>query len=135
MTPADELEATLCRAYRREAELYARAVAAAGGHDAVTDWLAAANDVLVEVAAVEAEIAATKAAWNRRGGRPGPELAAALNDVADQIQRLVALVDASRGELEERRRRMLPVLDGSIRQRRMRAAYDSAADGRRGDRP
>src|SRR5205807_9437004 len=81
---------------------------------------------LDEVKAIDASIAASKLAWQSSAEKAGPELAAALADVADLIKRLATHVSGCTEQALAQQRRLEPQLDGLVRGQQMQRAYGSA---------
>ncbi len=122
--PPDDLEAVLCAAYHEQAGLYARALPLCA--PPADGELPPANELVAllnEVAAVEARIAAAKARWRQEGRTPGAALQQALARVAELLRALSARIDGAIGDVEVRRARLMPQLEGLSQARRMEQAY------------
>lgn len=122
---ANSLEQRLCDAYRRQIECYERALCMIGqaADDIESDWTTELQTILDEVTTIERSSATDKQTWTQAGKAPGPELRSALDTLAERIQAVAGLVDRRLAALSERRQRLLPELEGIMRQRRMMQAY------------
>lgn len=125
-----ELEKRLITGYRRQAERYALAQRIVEEQvDDVFDpvasesWVNRLGSVLREVAALDADLAGDKDAWRKAGFVAGPELNALLELIAATIQHISQGIDRHLTTLMARRDRLLPEIDGFIRQRKMMQAY------------
>jgi hypothetical protein len=123
-------EALLCQAYREEADHYTQALALAEdlsralheelGADAQLHTLAVHLD---QVAVIEARIATTKQAWQKKGQKPGTELKKVLEQVAEQLERLARCLHGAEQEALRQKIALAPRLDSVIRGQQMRRAY------------
>ena len=122
------LEQRLAKAYADQAAHYDIALGILErtdiDHDgSVLDLQAA----LKEVARIDASITDDKAVWLQSGNSPGPALRGILERLAQQIRILAQHVDRRVVALTAKRQRIVPELDGFLRQRRMLQAYDKYA--------
>lgn len=128
--PPETAEASLFQAYQAEAEHYARALRlaqtlrfrlqqGASVQEEMTLILACLDDVRT----IEARIAETRTQWQQSGRKPGPELSAALNRVAELLASLAPLIGAAEKQALTRLGELRPQLDASSRARQMQHAY------------
>lgn len=124
------IEPLLVQAYRDEAALYTQALpvaealgAAEPQAEALESPLAHLQMLLSEVAVIEARIALAKQTWLKAERQPGPELAGAINRVAELIQRLLAPIQRAEREATAQKQRLAPELDALVRGRQMLRAY------------
>jgi hypothetical protein len=132
MTPTPPSEATLCAAYRDQAERYRQAVALAAPLAALirageehAERLGRVTALLAEVAAVEERGRPGRAEWVRAGGRPGAELRVVLTEVTHLIGALGRALAAAEWEATACHARLAAEIDALIRGRAMRRAYTS----------
>jgi hypothetical protein len=126
----NELEQVLAAGYRRQASCYAQALQMARTVEAAVQLgedqgppMQHLIAVLDEVAAIEADMSAAKQLWQRSARRPGPELQAALDQVAGLIQALQACVGSAAQHARAETERLAPQLDRLVRGRQMQTAY------------
>ncbi len=127
--PGDNLNA-LCEGYRREAELYTRALGIADelllalgqGQDPAEPSRRLAG-VLDEVAAVESRLAEPKRRGRAGGARTDPRLQSVLAEVTAQVAQLLERTRQAEQEAAARHACLLPELDVAARARHMRSAY------------
>jgi hypothetical protein len=125
------LEATLCAAYRDQADLYAKALACCT-HELSTvkpgqhahDWLPQLVQILDRVAVIERQLATVKEEWQRQNRPAGPALRTCLARVADLLRPLAAVIDRTIESLEADRNKLIPQIEQVARLRRMQQAYD-----------
>jgi outer membrane murein-binding lipoprotein Lpp len=117
-----ELEAVLADTYRAEADCYARAVALLDQADA-DPQLSHLAAILAEVAALEGQIAPSKAAWQKLAQPPGPPLRQAVDELAELLRTLNARVEALATEVEQRKRALAPQVHEVVRFQQMQQAY------------
>ncbi len=133
MTPTPE-EAELTTAYRQEAEHYRRALARAlpladllARGQAADASLRGMTEALDAVALIEQHIGPAKARFHTRGQPAGPELQAALDEVAGLIQQLLGHGAEAEAQARARRDQLLPQITATARRRQMLDAYGSPA--------
>ena len=125
------LEATLCAAYREQAELYGLALALWGPRVAsgVDGWLPQLISLLDRVAAIESRIAVEKQQWQNEHRPPSAELAICLARIAELLRNLSATVNQAIGQVESDRAQLVPQLEGFARLGRMQQAYQRTLQG------
>jgi hypothetical protein len=121
--PVDLLEQRLLAGYRGQASQYERALHLIATHKAEKEWAPELLNILQVLAALDAGMANDKAAWRVSGRVPGAELRTLLDHLAGQIRALAGHVDGQVADLLARKERLVPEMDGFIRQRSMLQAY------------
>jgi hypothetical protein len=124
-----ELEQRLLRGYQEQLRQYDRvAVLAPGWLPADDSWAHELNLVLKDVAALDAAMADDKEAWRRSERRPGSELGALLERLAEKLGTMAAGINRHVADIEARKDRLLPQIDELIQKRRMLRAYGQYGD-------
>jgi hypothetical protein len=133
----DDLEQRLLAGYRQQLQNYENAwlvlvgrVPTDGQTHAPSDWLPRLQDPLQRVADLDRAMAHDKAVWQQNAGKPGRELSAVLDQLAEKIRVLKEAIDAEVADLLVRKQRLLPVMDDFIRQRWMLNAYGQTSEPR-----
>ncbi len=80
MTP--DVQQRLLEGYREQLRLYDQAAAIIDQTNTQTDWANGLNDLLAEIARLDAAMADDKVAWRRFGPRPGE-----VSELIEQIAR------------------------------------------------
>jgi hypothetical protein len=128
--PPSALESRLIQAYAAQASCYERALEAVEQGEPTSrgedwyPWIPRLQTALNEAAAIDAAMAEDKQAWRQSGRSASAPLRAVLDLLAEHLRVLAASIDGCVAVLSDRRRKMVPELDGFIQQRRMRHAYD-----------
>jgi hypothetical protein len=137
-----ELEEILVAAYRRQAGCYTQALELAHSIDAAVRLgqdqgppMQHLITVLDEVAAIDADASDARQLWQRSSRRPGPELQAVLDQVANLIQALHACVGSAAQHARAETERLAPQLDRLVRGRQMQAAYRGSMASAKDSRP
>lgn len=130
----DALESRLIAGYELQRRYYAEArqLIDQHGQESQTDfdnleWTDRLTRILAEVAAADAALAADKAAWRTAKRTPGPRMKETLDRLADDIRELKGKIDPMIGELQTRRRSMMPEIDLVVRHQQMLTAYAASA--------
>jgi hypothetical protein len=124
-----ELEQRLLRGYQEQLRQYDRVTVLAGqGPPADDSWAHELNLVLNDVAALDVAMAPDKEAWRRLQRRPGSELSALLERLAEKLGTMAAGVNRHVADIEARKDRLLPQIDELIQKRRMLRAYGQYGD-------
>lgn len=125
----DDLEATLCRAYRAEADHYQRALELAETLPAAFDCgqseqeMRRLQQILDEIGGIEHDIRDKREAWHSAGRRPGPALQDALNTLRTLLEELIPLIQVAETRAQQAREQLMPEVDLQSRTRKMREAY------------
>lgn len=123
-----DLQARLVLAYREQSTHYVRAIQLLETASEHSDaWLAELQAAFDQIAAIDATLSNDKTAWRRSGQKPDAALREVIDELAAQVRRLSALVDARIAAIASRKQQLMPELDGFIRRNRMLQAYDRAA--------
>ena len=125
-------EAELIKAYRAQAQQYARAVQIAQGlsralEQTENDELALRelHEALNETSRIDSSIESLKESWQGEKRKPGAELAAALDHVAGLMHQLIQEFRLCEKAAKEQMGVLSPQLDDEIRRQRMQRAYGS----------
>ena len=135
-----DLESRLQAGFEKQSALYGEALDLLdrSSNDAFDNshWAYKLSDLLAQVAMVEATLSDDKRVWQEADRQGGPWLRQTHEDLSRRIRTLAERVDGAMAELTIRRNRLLPELDGFIRQRQMMRAYGMAplAPGTPGER-
>jgi hypothetical protein len=136
---AEELERTLCPAYREALSLYVQALETA--ENAVTSsapgqepdgWLQKVQESLEQAHRVEQTVAAPRRQWLELGARPGPGFRRLLDQLVSTVARLNERIGQAEQVARAEQARLAPALEAAARGRQMRHAYGQvSALGRR----
>ncbi len=128
MTPSPpDVQARLVKGYRDQLRLYDQAALIVDQANAQAEWAYELNDLLREIAHLDAAMADDKSAWRRLGPRPG-EVSVLVEQVAHRLTSLAQSINHHVRVLQERRDKMMPEIDEFIQRRRMLEAYGKYGD-------